>query len=254
MRLKVLFLLVLCGVCVQACGEDEVSAPPGRSVGDGTDGGRDSGGLNPFIPNRDSGGDDEEDGGEEMDSGQSADAGGDASVGPTRCRDVEVVPPGTDPDPDMKFNMVTSPADLAISRASAAWNVSCTDPTLMITLSSGTCPDGDGHEITFFVPAEGVEDGAVVLGQNVVTEDSTTQIRVRYTRPGRIDPDGEWGTCQGADGILDLVRQLELVEGRRLEGEFAIDLTRCDDGDPSVRTIEGQFNVEIPASLKDICP
>jgi hypothetical protein len=256
MRLKVLLVLVLCGVSVQACGDDEAPAQPGRSVGDGSDGGRDSGLIGPIFGNGDGDGDDE-DGGEDVDpdSGQIADAGDSGGPeGPTRCRSVDPVPPGTDPDPNMNFNMLTMPGDLEVTRASATWEVNCTDPTLLITLSSGSCPDGDGHEITFFVPAEGIEDSTVVLGQNLIMKDAPGRIRVRYTRPGRVDPSGEWGSCDAVVGTLDLVRQLDLIKGRRLEGNFLIDLTRCDAGAPSVQTVEGSFNVEIPASLKDICP
>jgi hypothetical protein len=251
MRLRNLLLLVLCGVSVQACGDDEGPARPGVSVGEGTDGGRDSGIIRPIFPTGDGG--DDDDGGEDVDP--NSDAGDSGSpAAPTRCHNVEPVPPATDPDPSMNFNMVTAPSDLTVTRAAATWDVNCMDPTLRVSLSSGSCPNGDGHEVTFFVPAEGVEDSTVVLGQNVIMTDSPGRIRVRYTRPGRVNPDGEWGSCDGVVGTLDLIRQLDLIEGRRLEGDFQIDLTRCDDGAPSIQVLEGSFNVEIPASLEDICP
>jgi hypothetical protein len=249
MRLKLLVLLVLCGVGVQACGDDEAAAPPSRS---GRDGGGGSG-PPPVISDRDSGGgEDEEDGGEDTasDSGRDFDAGG-----PSSCEDFEAIPPETDPDPDMNYNMINEPTDFAITRASAAWAVrDCNDPTLVVTLSSGNCPDGDGHQIAFFVPAEGIEDRKVVLGNNPITEDSPGEISVRYTRPRRLTPNGQWGTCKSASGTLDLIRNIDLISGRKLEGDFLLELTRCDDGAPSIQTVEGQFNVEIPATIDDLCP
>jgi hypothetical protein len=248
MRLKLLVLLVLCGVGVQACGEDEVAAPPSRS---GRDGGGGSG-PPPVLPDRDSGGDDE-DGGEDMASDSGRDPG-DAG-GPSSCDDFEAIPPGTDPDPDMNFNMIEEPTDFAVTRASATWDVrDCNDATLVVTLSTGNCPDGDGHKLTFLVPAEGVKDGTVVLGRNSIEEDASGLIHVRYTRPTRVSPNGEWGTCSGADGRLNLIRNLDLIKGRTLEGDFLMDLTRCDDGAPSIQTVKGQFNVEVPATLDDLCP
>jgi hypothetical protein len=154
----------------------------------------------------------------------------------------------------MTFNIVTAPLDLAVTRASATWDTNCSEPTLLVQLSSGDCPDGDGHEITFFVEAEGADDSTLVLGQNVIMEDPAGRIHVRYTRPSRLEPSGEWGTCDGVMGTLDLLYGLEFVKGRRLQGNFTIDLPRCDDGEPSVQTIVGELNVEIPESLGVVCP
>lgn len=254
MRVKLSVLLVLCGVVVQACGDDEGAAPPGRSVGDGRDGG---GGSRPppVIPDRDAG-DGDEDGGGQMDTDSGADAGpGDAGAGPMSCDDFEAIPPGIDPNPDMNFNAIEQPTDFAATRASATWDIdNCSDPMLVVALSSGNCPDGDGHEIIFYVPAEGIEDGTVVLGNNPIAEDAPGKIRVRYTRPTRVTPNGQWGTCDGASGTLDLLRNIDLIQGRKLEANFLLELTRCDDGTPSVQTVEGQFNVEIPASIDKLCP
>lgn len=251
MRLKLLVLLVLCGVGVQACGDDEAAAPPSRS-------GRDGGGSGPppVIPNRDSGGDDDEDdGGEDMAADSGRDSGASGAGGPSSCQDFDAVPPGSDPNPDSNFNMIEEPTDFAVTRASATWDVGdCNDPTLVVTLSTGNCPDGDGHQLTFFVPAEGVEDRTIVLGNNPITEDSPGDIRVRYTRPLRVTPNGQWGTCANVRGTLDLIRNIDLKKGSKLEGDFLLELTRCDDGAPSTQTVDGQFNVEIPATLADLCP
>lgn len=215
------------------------------------------------MPHGGSGGDEDEDGGFSSDGSVKDFDGGDGDGGSgfdagdtalTDCRDVDAVPPGTDPDPNVLANVVTTPADLAVTRASATWDASCAQPTLRVTVSDGTCPNGDGHELTFYLPAADVEERTLTIGQNVIMEDAAGHIRVRYTRPGRLEPSGQWGTCSGASGTLDIIGQLELIQGRTLQGNFVLDLTRCDDGEPSVQQVEGSFNVTVPASLDDICP
>lgn len=267
MRLKLLVLLVLCGVSVQGCGGDDDSGAGGTvSVGTGGTGGRRDGGGIPFFPMGARGGSDDEDGGSDEDGG--AGSGGNGGMGGTggaggadagdmgsRCLDVDPVPIGTDPDPEMLYSTVTTPTDLVVTRAEAAWEIGCGQPTLRVSVSSGRCPTGDGHDISFFIPANGIEDGTVVLGQNLIMEESAPgMIRVRYTRPTRLEPNGQWGTCEDAGGTLDFIGELELVQDRKLQGSFTIDLTRCDDGQESVQPIQGSFNVEIPATLDDICP
>jgi hypothetical protein len=262
MRGKVLLLLVLGGIGVQGCGDDAGPDTPPISVGGDSGSGGRSGSGGPFVPmggrggdGDDDGGQDEEDGGAGTGGGSGGSGGTGGSDGPRSCEDVDPVPPGFDPDPTMLPNVVTLPEDLEVTRASAEWEEGCDQPTLRVTISSGNCPDGDGHELTFFLPANGVADSTVVLGLNQIMEDQAGYIRVRYTRPGRINPSGEWGTCEGASGTLNITGELELLEGRTLQGDFFMELTRCDSGsDPALQQLDGSFNVEVPASLDDVCP
>jgi hypothetical protein len=255
MRVKLLLLLGLCGVLGLACGSgDEDRAPRPPSVGGGS-GGSNGGVGGPFIPMGGNDGDDDageqdEDGG----GGTGGSAGGGSDMG-VRCLDVDPVPPGTDPDPNMLANIVTMPTDLQVERAEAAWEEGCVQPSLRVTLSSGNCPDGDGHQLTFFLPADGVEESTLLMGQNLIMpEPAAGFIRVRYTRPTRLEPNGVWGTCNGASGTLDIVGELELIQGRILQGNYTLDLTRCDGGEDSVQLVTGAFRVVVPASLSAVCP
>jgi hypothetical protein len=255
MRAKLLLLLGLCGVLAQACGDDEKPPGPPVSVGNGNDGGGGTGG--PYIPVGGSGGSDEDSGlNDEDGGGGTGGASGNSGMDMgSRCRDVDAVPPGTDPDPEMLANVVTLPTDLVVTRAEAAWEEGCIQPSLRVTVSSGNCPDGDGHQLTFFLPADGVEESTLFIGQNLIMpEPAAGSIRVRYTRPTRIDPSGVWGTCAGSDGTLDIIGDLELIQGRILQASYILDLTRCDDGEESVQEVTGSFHVEVPASLSAVCP
>jgi hypothetical protein len=244
-----------------ACGGDDEKAP--RPPGTGGDGGRGGTGA-PFVPSGGSGGSggDQEDGGrdDEDGGGETGGTSGNGGIGGgmdmgSRCRDVDPLPPGTDPDPVMLANAVTMPIDLEVTRAEAAWEEGCVQPSLRVTVSDGSCPDGDGHQLTFFLPADGVEESTLFIGQNlIVPEPAAGVIRVRYTRPNRIDPSGVWGTCAGSHGTLDIVGELELIQGRILQANYTLDLTPCDDGDESVQQVMGSFRVEIPASLSQVCP
>jgi hypothetical protein len=260
MRVKLLILLGLCGLTGLSCGGDDERAPRAPAGGaNADDGGPRAGTGGRYVPMGGRGGDDE-DAGPQDDEDGGAGTGGNAGTGGTggsdmgsRCRDVDPVPPGTDPDPGMVDNVVTLPDDLAVTRASAAWEDGCIQPSLRVTISDGNCPDGDGHQVTFFLPAN--EDNPLLIGQNLVTaEPSASNIRVRYTRPTNSEPSGVWGTCSGANGTLDIIGELEFIAGREVQGSFILDLTRCDGGEDSVQQMTGSFRVEIPASLSDVCP
>jgi len=255
MRAKLLILLGLCGVSGLACGDDEKAPRAPVSVGNGRDGGGGTGG--PFVPiGGGTGGDDDDDSGvnDEDGGGGTGGTGGSMEIG-SRCRDVDVVPPGIDPDPENLANVVTSPIDLAVSRAEAAWEEGCVQPSLRVTVSDGNCPDGDGHQLTFFLPADGVEESTLFMGQNVIMpEPAAGFIRVRYTRPSRLEPSGVWGTCSGSSGTLDIIGDLELIQGRVLQANYTLDLTRCDDGEDSIQQVTGSFHIEVPASLSEVCP
>ena len=259
MRATLLLLLSLCGLVV-ACGDDE---KPRSTVSVGRDGGgpgRDGGptaGVGGGTGTGGSGGtSDAGDPSGDEDSGMSGDGDGDGEDLAILCDDVEPAPvDGADRDPGRIYNGVSLPLDLRTTRAEAAWEAGCADPMLRITISDGGCSEGNGHELTFWVPAAGVENGSIVIGQNTIAEEPTAgSIRVRYTRPTRLTPNGVWGTCEDASGTLDIIGELSLRGGRHVQATFLLDLTRCDDGEASTQPVNGEFNVELPASLVEVCP
>lgn len=254
MRL-LLILAVLCGAILVSCDDgDDGGAGGSVSVG-GTGGPRPAdGGVIAGIGGVVGGG------GRGGSAGASSDedSGVDESEGVlvAVCRNVMPAPrEGADPDPSMVYNGVATPLDFDVTRTISAWEEGCAAPTLRVTLSDGGCPPGNGHELTFFIPVDGGAEGSsLVIGQNVIREEPAPgYIRVRYTRPTRLSPNGTWGTCEGASGTLDVIGDIQLIRGRRLQANYSLDLTRCDEGRSSVQIIEGQLNVEIPASLSDIC-
>jgi hypothetical protein len=250
---KVLGFLCLLGLVASGCKDEERSTaayPP--SVGSGRDGGGFSGhggGGGGVIPRPDSGNDEDED----------------AGIDPTtmdlalECDDFLPIPPGSvDPMPGVYFNLAENPTDFVVTRSVVAWGSSCVQPTIRITLSDGNCPDGDGHELTITIPADGIESGSVLLGQNpVMGEPGSNNISVRYTRPESLDlePYGQWGSCAGASGMVEL-RGTELAtdDNSPFYGLFQLDLARCDDGEASVQQLVGEFGVELPEGLLDVCP
>ena len=263
MRVNVLLLLALMGVPLAACGDEE---DPGNtvSVGDGTGGRRDggpgggAGGVLGGSGTGARGGSGGRGGGDDAGLDASDDAGLDGSVmGSVWCADVEPAPLDVgEPDPDAEIgNGVSAPVDLVITRAETLWEVGCAVPTLKVTLSDGGCPVGEGHELTFFIPARGTSN-SLVIGQNVIREElEPGHIRARYTRPSRFSDDGVWGTCEGAAGTLDVIGEIDLDEGSILQASFMLELTRCDGESPdTIQIVNGTFSIEIPESLDEVCP
>lgn len=268
MRVKVLLLLALMGVPLTACNDEEDPGGGTVSVGTGGSGARDGGpggGAGGVLGGSGTGAR----GGSGGRGGSADDAGLDASddggpdgaiMGSIWCDDVEPAPLDTgEPDPNAEIrNGVVVPEDFIVTRAQAVWEAGCTLPTLRVTISDGDCPVGEGHELTFYVPADGVDNSTVVIGQNVIMEESSAaagNIRVRYMRPSRFIDDGEWGTCQGVSGTLDIIGELELDNGSHLQASFTLELTRCDGERPETnQTVNGTFNVELPEGLDEVCP
>lgn len=234
-------------VLVTACGNSDGATAP-LAPGSGGTNYRDGGtrpATNYPIFRRDSGMTDD-DAGDERDGG----------AGNDECANVEPAPLGSvEPPPGEFYNTVLAPTDFAVTRVVVGWEASCAQPTIHVVLSDGRCADGDGHELTFLIPADGIENGTVVLGQNLITpEPASGTIRVRYARPDDLAPNGEWGTCDGAAGNVDFVDQLETTNGSQLEGRFQLELTRCDTGESNVQTLQGTFSVTLEDGLEDVCP
>jgi hypothetical protein len=258
--LKRMRSIVNCGLAaalalVLGCRNEESNAPPPRSTGGGAASGANMGDGGPRPrPPRDSGPDEDEDGG-----GETMDGGGepiDGGVLPSECEEVPVVRiPENEVTSDVQAS-TTSPLDFEVSRLVGAWEGDCDAPVFRIELSGGECPNGNGHQLTFLVDAAAIRDGNFRLGLNsVLPEPNDIGVRIRYERPDGTDPEGEWGTCAGAEGTIDLLDDAPSTERlSELRSRFSLDLTACDDGTVPLQTVHGTFNVVMRRGLEDICP
>jgi hypothetical protein len=162
---------------------------------------------------------------------------------------VEDAPPGT------FYNAIETPSDLEVTRVVSTWEVGCAQPTLRIVLSDGECPDGQGHELVFLLGVEEIESGVLAMGQNPLMEEPAVQgLSLRYRRPGRLSPTGQWGTCAGVEGSVDLLGPLRLERGEVLQSRFFMDLTACDGSANGPQAIAGTFEVTLRRGLQDACP
>jgi hypothetical protein len=89
----------------------------------------------------------------------------------------------------------------------------------------------------------------------VEPEPNDLGVRIRYVRPDRLMPAGEWGTCAGVTGIIDLFGDEPNTTLRStLEGTFTLELAACDDSEAPPQTVSGTFDVTLRRSLADYCP
>jgi len=153
------------------------------------------------------------------------------------------------------LNAVTFPEDFAVTRVVATWEGGCEVPTARISLSDGACPDGQGHEPSFLLSYNEVIDRTIYQGSNELMEESPVSgIRVRYERPHRLTPAGQWGTCLGVTGSVDLLGDLLFEREELLQGRFQLELPPCDDGGNEQQSVAGTFSVTFERGLEQLCP
>jgi hypothetical protein len=261
MRLIVNCLLVVTLALGLGCRNEESSAPPPPATGGSAATGASTGdgGMIPRPP-RDSGmGEDEDGGGDPTDGGDPADGGGepiDGGVLPIECREVPIVRlPDQELGPEVEAS-TTSPLDFNVSRLVGVWEGDCDAAVFRVELSGGECPDGNGHRLTFLIDAAAIRDGNIRLGLNLILpEPNETGVRIRYVRPDGTEPEGEWGTCTDATGMLDLLDDAPSTEAlSTLRARFSLDLTACGDMTAALQTVRGSFKVVMRRGLEDICP
>lgn len=233
-----------------ACDDKESNAPPPPSTG----GGAAHGSIGTDASTRPHPGHEDEDGGG---SDEPADAGDrDSGVLAYECRGVPAVhvPPAELP-PNTEAS-TTSPADLDVTRLVGAWQGECDAPEFHIVMSEGDCPNGRDHALTFMIDAASLRDGSLRLGLNSIEpEPNDVGVRVRYVRPAGLTPSGEWGTCAGADGLIDLLGEAPSTSApSKLEGTFSLELTACDGSGAAPESVNGTFQVMVRRSLIDYCP
>lgn len=150
---------------------------------------------------------------------------------------------------------IAPPADLVITRVLATWDRGCSPPTILLELSGGECRKSDGHALQFYVDAQSIVDGTFGEGLNTIApEPSPSAVRVRYTRPERLEPEGTWGSCAGSNGTLSIRGMLDANKLREVQGMFQLELTPCDELAEGTQLINGTFNIEMKRSLEDVCP
>jgi hypothetical protein len=178
-----------------------------------------------------------------------------APVLPNECLNVPASPAGVDLLTSDLVNAIGAPSDFAATRLVAAWEASCAKPTIRIAMSDGACPSGHGHELSFSLAAAALDAGTIHGGLNTIVADpSPDQIAIRYARPNHLDPNGTWGTCNGASGTLDLLGELATKAGTVFQGRFDLLLTACDGSTNGPESVSGTFNASLRRGVKDVCP
>jgi len=177
------------------------------------------------------------DGGMSMGAGEDAGMGGSAG----ECFELDDASP------------ITLPADFQPTHVSATWSPDCTEPTVVLALSDDGCPDGRGHELTFFIEAAALDDTRIVIGDNPLPVVEPGGFDVRYRRESPLTPAGEWANCLGAHGIFTLDRFPRTGKGQVALG-FELSLSDCTaSGDLPDLTISGAIEVELTQDLDEAC-
>jgi hypothetical protein len=235
MRTSLLLLaLALCGC------SDEPRAPLSSTGG---------GSHNVDVMRRDAGDSDDED-----DGGKRSDAASDDPM-PLECVRIDALHYTSDDLPDV--TATSSPADFLVTRQAATWRDGCDSPTLVVELSNGNCPNGQGHELEILLSVDAIADGQIGLGLNLIEadKDSAQGIRVRYTRPERLSPAGVFGSCEGASGQISFYDAPDVSRSMNLRARYELMLTPCDDSKSNpTQLVSGYFDVRVRRSLPTVCP
>jgi hypothetical protein len=189
---------------------------------------------------------------DDMDAGSTPDGG--AGPLPLECTRIEPVMITSDEVPT--GTATTTPLDFKVTRQVATWSGDCPSPSLVIELSNGICPTGQGHELVFWFPASSIADGKIGLGLNEIDPDavSAAGIRVRYTRPVRYAPIGEYGTCDGSFGTISFYDAPDVSRPMNLRASYELNLTACDDTRNPTQVVAGYFDVWVRRDLAGVCP
>lgn len=187
------------------------------------------------------------------DAGSGADGGADAGPGATGFSCL-TIPPG-DTDNIVRVSGEASPIAFTATRAFLTWNgLLCDTPTLLLTLSEGSCTPGAGRRLSIQVVADDI--GTIVrTGPNVLGADAAGSLSVVFVEPATDDGfDEVWGDCAGASGDVTF-DALDATPGARLAGSIDATLTDCDDPaiDPPLR-VTGDFDVVLGERVSDVCP
>lgn len=188
---------------------------------------------------------------DDMDGGSTSDAG-DGPM-PFECTRIEPVVFNTDEVPTVTATAL--PTDFKVTRQVARFIGSCPNPSLIVELSNGICPNGQGHELVFSFPVNSLADGAIGFGPNDIAPDTVGSIRVRYTRPASWSARGEYGTCDGSTGTLTFYDPPDVSRPMNLRATYDMRLTPCDGSTSNPEQhLWGYFDVRVRRDLADACP
>ena len=242
LRLRVALLCLALGSAALGCKKEAPKAPPAPG-----------GGYTYGAVGSSGAGKDDDAGSEPVDAAIDVDAGFLAS----ECVSVDPAPfLNGDSSPDGLTTGVSTPSDFVVTRALASWEADCAQPTILIELSEGSCPDGSAHKLQFLIDADAIDSASptVLVGLNTLTaEPDDKGIRIRYIRPHSLDPHGTWGTCDGMPGTLELIGDPDTTLGTRLQGRFILDLAACDGTTNEDENVQGSFNVLLRRGRGDVC-
>jgi hypothetical protein len=192
---------------------------------------------------------------DDEDAGSTPDAGMGPMAGECMRIDPVIMSPGEVPT----VTATSSPRDFMVTRQVATWKGDCPNPWLVIELSNGVCPNGQGHELEFWFPANSIADGSIGLGLQLIDPDTTTgAIRIRYTRPARATPVGVYGNCEGSGmvsmGNMNFYDAPDVTRRMNLRATYELTLVPCDGKSNPVQMVSGYFDVRVQRPLATVCP
>jgi hypothetical protein len=188
---------------------------------------------------------------DDTDAGSTPDAG--EGPMPFECTRIDPVMYASDEIPSVTATSL--PLDFKVSRQVARFAGDCPNPSLLVELSNGICPNGQGHELEFWFPANLIADGAIGLGLNTIdAESATAGIRVRYTRPERYSAAGEYGNCDGSSGTLSFYDAPDVSRPMNLRATYELSLVPCDGKTNPMQRVVGFFDVRVRRDLAATCP
>jgi hypothetical protein len=234
--------LLLLAVVLSACSDDDgAKAPltPGGGPGNVVDENRPDSGRTV----------DDEDAGSTPDAGEGPMAG--------ECRRIDALV--TDADELPTVTSTSSPRDFMVTRVVGTWKGDCPNPRLVIELSNGICPSGQGHELEFWFPSNAIADGSIGLGLTLIEPDSVADaIRIRYTRPERWSPVGVYGNCDDsgmiAAGYINFYDAPDITRAMNVRASYELTLVPCDGKSNPAQMVAGFFDVRVPRDIASVCP
>jgi hypothetical protein len=233
--------LLLLAVVLSACSDDGPKAPltSGGGPGEVVDEERPDSGRTV----------DDEDAGSTPDAGEGPMAG--------ECRRIDAVITNADDLPTVTSTW--SPRDFMVTRVVGTWQGDCPNPWLVIELSNGVCPNGQGHELEFRFPASAIADGTIGLGLTLLQPDTVADaIRIRYTRPERWSPAGVYGNCDGsgmiATGNINFYDAPDITKRMDLRASYELTLVPCDGKPNPSQMVAGYFDVRVQRDIATVCP
>ena len=181
----------------------------------------------------------------ELDSGQLV----------TECEEITAIPFIGEDTSGEYANAIETPADLGATRILATWSGSCDPAAIKIEMSDGDCPDGKGHQLSFLLDALAIQAGTLGPGiHDLLADGMGSPIQVRYVRPAKLEPVGEWGTCEGVTGTLSISGEPGVGRLDELQALFEMKLAPCDGSGQATQTLRGTFHVMLRRALVDVCP